>query len=118
MMSEPLIVSNPSAQLLLRMASRLGVSVGYLLGESPDIDNVMSESKANWLTWLRQNNSLNTSVAVEILEDWRGEYQRTRTLATVKSFRSIEQPVSTIDWDKRYQQKRRKAGSDDQIKLL
>jgi transcriptional regulator with XRE-family HTH domain len=118
MMSEPLIVSNPSAQLLLRMARRLGVSVGYLLGESPDIDSVMSESKANWLTWLRQNNSLNTSVAVEILEDWRGEYQRTRTLATVKSFRSIEQSVSTIDWDKRYQQKRGKVASDDQIKLL
>jgi transcriptional regulator with XRE-family HTH domain len=118
MMSEPLIVSNPSSQLLLRMARRLGVSAGYLLGESPDVDSIMSESKANWLAWLRQNDSLNTSIAVEILDEWRGEYQRTRTLATVKSFRSIEQPVSTVDWDKRYQRKRRKAGSHDQIELL
>lgn len=118
MMNEPLIVSNPSAQLLLRIAGRLGVSVGYLLGESPDIDSVMSESKTNWFTWLRQNASLNTKVAVEVLEDWRGEYQRTRTLATVKSFRAIEQPISTTDWDRRYQQRKRTANNDDQIKLL
>jgi transcriptional regulator with XRE-family HTH domain len=118
MMNEPLIVSNPSSQLLLRMAGRLGVSVGYLLGESPDIDSIMSESKASWFTWLRQNNSLNTKVAVEIMDDWRDDYQRTRTLATVKSFRAIEQPVSTTEWDRRYQQKQRKVNNDDQIRLL
>jgi hypothetical protein len=118
MMNEPLTVSNPSAQLLLRMAGRLGVSAAYLLGESPDIDSVMSESKANWFSWLRQNTNLNTKVAVEVLEDWRVDYQRTRTLATVKSFRAIEQPVSTIEWDKRYQSKKTKTRNDDQINLL
>ena len=52
----------------------------------------MSESKASWFSWLRQNDNLNTKVAVAILEDWRGEYQRTRTLATVKSFRAMSSP--------------------------
>ena len=49
MMEEPFTVSNPSARLLMRMSARLSVSVGYLLGESPQVDPIITESKASWL---------------------------------------------------------------------
>jgi transcriptional regulator with XRE-family HTH domain len=118
MMNEPLIVSNPSSQLLLRMAGRLGVSAAYLLGESPELDNVMSESKANWFAWMRANSMLNAQVAVEALDEWRAEYQRTQTLATVKSFRAIERPISVIEWNERYEAKKRKPNDNGQLKLV
>ena len=41
-------MSNPNARLLRRMSVRLQVSVGYLLGEAPQVDTVMTESKASW----------------------------------------------------------------------
>jgi transcriptional regulator with XRE-family HTH domain len=48
LMNEPLIVSNPGARLLQRMSRLLGVSVGFLLGESAPADAVVSESHATW----------------------------------------------------------------------
>jgi|ERR1035438_306704 transcriptional regulator with XRE-family HTH domain len=117
MMKEPLIVSNPSSQLLLRMAGRLGVSVAYLLGESPELDNVLSESKTNWFAWMRENSTLNSQVAVAVLDEWRTQYQRTQTLATVKSFRAIERPVSVIDWNERYEAKKRKPSDNGQLRF-
>jgi transcriptional regulator with XRE-family HTH domain len=118
MMNEPLTVSNPSSQLLLRMADRLGVSAAYLLGESPEFDNVMSESKANWFAWLRGNTTLNPQAAVEVLDEWRDEYQRTQTLATVKSFRAIERPISVIEWNERYEARKRKRTDNGQFRLV
>ena len=48
MMAEPFVVSNPSGRLLRRMSVRLKVGVGYLLGEAPQVDPVITESKASW----------------------------------------------------------------------
>jgi transcriptional regulator with XRE-family HTH domain len=118
MMNEPLTVSNPSSQLLLRMAGRLGVSVAYLLGESRELDNVMSESKTNWFAWMRENTTLNSRVAVEVLDEWRAQHQHTQTLATVKSFRAIERPVSLVETNERYEARKRKPSDNGQIKLI
>ena len=78
MMKEPIRVSNPSVYLLKRMAVMLGVSVGYLLGETADSDPVMMQSLASWRSWLDATPGLDASLAMTLRDEWKDEYLRDR----------------------------------------
>jgi len=107
MIDEPLVMSNPSARLLKRMGTLLGVSVGFLLGESQDADPVLTESRATWRARVRETSGLDAEIAVSIQEDWQLSYKRKAHQPTVASFRNVQKAMTATDWDKLYQQKRR-----------
>jgi transcriptional regulator with XRE-family HTH domain len=105
LMKEPFAVSNPSARLLRRMSIRLGVSVGYLLGETVDSDPILTESLAAWNTWIESTEKLDARVAIKIKRDWKDEYGKSRRQTVgVASFRSINVVMRETDWDKKYQE--------------
>ena len=119
MMEEPFTVSNPSARILKRMSVRLQVGVGYLLGEAPQIDTLITESKASWGQWLKGSLDINGALAVEILDDWEKEVSYARS-PSVGSARNLtgKTPMKAADWDRRYQEKARTSGNGSQRKIL
>lgn len=115
LMNEPLTVSNPSTRLLQRMARRLGVTVGYLLHDSPEFDIVSVESNATWRQWIGNKDQVNGSVALEILDSWKDEYNRAKSEATLASYRKELRPVTEADWERRYQKQITKLGQNAKL---
>lgn len=104
LMDEPFTVSNPSARLLKRMSALLGVSVGYLLGETIETDPVLTESRATWNSWIENAPNLQAAVANRVKRDWQEDYSRTRKEPLAASFRNMSGIMREADWDKLYQE--------------
>jgi len=75
MFTEPFVVCNPSAMLLMRMARVLNVAVGHLLWETPNDDAVFSASFAGWKAWVSETDGLDARTALAIRDNWAEEYQ-------------------------------------------
>lgn len=118
LMREQIAVSNPSAQLLKRLAIRLGTSVAYLLGETEDTDPLWVESNASWRKWIDETPSLEASLALAIRDEWRHEYRLNQNGQSTASFRRSSQTVTEADWQQRYQQKLKKVGTSATPKLF
>ncbi|MGA8086272.1 MAG: helix-turn-helix transcriptional regulator [Terracidiphilus sp.] len=104
MMDEPISVSNPSARLLKRMSTRLGESVGFLLGEKQQDDAIYRESKENWHAWVRESDEkVDARTAIEIFDEWKAEYFDGRLESSPISFRADVKPMGKPDWDGRFQ---------------
>ena len=82
LLSEPLTVANPSAQLLKRMSVILHVSVGFLLGETEETNPAWVESNATWHEWARNARGLDGSIMVSIRDEWRDQFRENRKLDT------------------------------------
>lgn len=119
MMKEPFTVSNPSARLLRRMSVRLQVSVGYLLGEAPQVDTVMTESKASWDQWLKGSTNINGALAVAIRKDWEKQvsYARSESGGSARNL-SGQTALTVADWDRRYQKKARTRDNGSQRSMF
>jgi transcriptional regulator with XRE-family HTH domain len=104
---EPFAVSNPSARLLKRMAVRLGVGVGYLLGETAETDPLLVESTATWHSWIRKTTGLDAALAVQIRDEWMDGYPRQhfQTTASPRKDPKYSKPMREADWDAEYQKK-------------
>lgn len=103
MMEEPISVSNPSARLLKRMSTRLGESVGFLLGEKPQDDPIYRESKENWHAWVRESDEkVDARTAFEIFDQWKTEYFGGRVESSPISLRAEVKPMGKPDWDERF----------------
>jgi len=76
LMDEPFTVSNPSARLLKRMSTLLGVSVGYLLGETIETDPVLTESLATWNAWIENTPNIQAAPANRIKRGLAGGLQQ------------------------------------------
>jgi transcriptional regulator with XRE-family HTH domain len=121
MIHESFVVSNLSARLLKRLGVLLGVSVGYLLGESKEADPVWIESHASWRNWIRTG-GIEAGLAYELKEEWEAEYIR-KTAQHEPSYASHRNEISPRqekDWDIEYQKrlKRIAAARNDQTKLF
>ncbi len=73
MFREPMVVSNPSAILLLRIAKLLNVTVAHLLHEPGVDDAVFVASVASWKTWVSKTDGLDAKIAWAIRENWAEE---------------------------------------------
>lgn len=106
MMDEPFLVANPGAQLLKRIAHRLGERVAFLLGEAEENDPVWTESTASWRSWVEKNEGLlDAAKALRIRDDWRRSYATDRRdQQSSASFRTPTRLMREADWDKRYRQ--------------
>lgn len=119
LIEEPFAVSNPSARLLRRMATRLGERTGYLLGETDETDPVWIESHSSWRRWIESNPAAEAAVALSIRDQWRTEYSASRREeATTASFRRSTKPMREADWDAKYKEARKRGGADGQRSLL
>jgi transcriptional regulator with XRE-family HTH domain len=105
LMEEHLVTSNPSAQLLRRMALRLGTTVGYLLGETGETDPTWIESQASWKRWIDNNPTVPACTAVALQEEWLHEHRLAQNQQTTASFRKSKGPVTEGDWKERYTRK-------------
>lgn len=103
---ESFVVSNPSARVLKRLGVLLGVSVGYLLGESKDADPVWIQSQACWRNWIRTP-SVEAGLAYELKEEWEAEYMRKtgQREPSYASHRNEISPREEKDWDIEYQKR-------------
>jgi hypothetical protein len=101
--AEPLLVSNPGAILLRKMARVLNVSVGHLLGESAAEDVVYVASLASWKQWVNDTDGLDAKIAFGIREKWIEEYELKRDMMN-ESSQKAEEPMSKADWAARYAQ--------------
>ena len=119
MMDEPFAVSNPSARLLRRMSIRFDARVGYLLGETRQVDPVITESKASWHQWLKGSPNINGVLAVEIKENWEREVIYAGT-ASVGSPRNLvgTTAMKVVDWDRRYRKKVKTGDNGSQQSLF
>ena len=108
MMDEQFAVSNPSARLLKRISARLGTTVGFLIGESEEADPIWVESNDSWRKWVNTS-KLDAKIAIDLRDEWRHEYNMNRAEQTTASFRKSFKALSEVDWDKRYQQRAKKA---------
>lgn len=103
MMDEPIIVTNPSALILRRMAHRLGERVAFLLGEAEENDAVWLESNTSWRSWFERSQSVVPRIAFEMRDEWRNSYKaEKREEQTVASFRKPSRLMREADWDKKY----------------
>ena len=109
LMDEQVVVSNPSATLLKRMAVLLGTSVAYLVGESEETDPVWVESHATWRRWA-ESTKVDAGAALSIKDEWRHEYRQNRGQQTTASFRQSVRTMSVVDWDRLYQDRSKKKG--------
>jgi len=110
LINEPFAVTNPSVRLLKRMAARLGVSVGYLLGETAETDPVLVESTATWHSWIRKTPGLDAAISVEIRDEWvAGFRQDFRNNVSPRKDAKHSKPMRESDWDVAYQLKKRSA---------
>src|ERR1019366_3179740 len=102
LMDEPFLVSNPSAQLLKRMAHRLGERVAFLLGEAEENDPVWTESNASWRSWIEKTEGVEAATALRIRDDWRHSYATDRReQQSCASFRNPTRLMREADWDRR-----------------
>ena len=99
-------MSNPSARLLKRMSVKLRVSVGHLLGEAPQVDPIITESRASWVRWLKTSSRIDGILAVEIKEDWenKARYARAASIGSARN-RVGTTAMKVADWDRRYKKK-------------
>jgi transcriptional regulator with XRE-family HTH domain len=105
LMEEQFAVSNPSARLLKRISSLLGVSVSYLLGESPDAaDPIYVESNASFRRWIGSTPGVDGGLALSMRDEWRSEFRERKMEANTTSFRREDPLMKEVDWDKRYRQ--------------
>jgi transcriptional regulator with XRE-family HTH domain len=104
MTHESFVVSNPSARLLRRLAVLLGVSIGYLLGDSKEADSVWVDSQASWRKWTRTP-GIQAGLANDIREDWEAEYllKMGQLEPSYASHRNEISPRQEKDWDIEYQ---------------
>ncbi|HEY4050330.1 MAG TPA: hypothetical protein VGM27_25990 [Acidobacteriaceae bacterium] len=79
LMEEPFVVSNPSARLLKRMATRLGTSVAFLIGESEETDPVWVESNASWRRWIDNTPNVDAATALSMRDEWRHDHLHYRS---------------------------------------
>ena len=105
MMDEPFVVSNPSARLLKRIATLLGVSVGYLLGEAKEADPIWNESHNAWRTWIKNNPDVKAQTATDIFDEWQRDHNLNVRQPSLRSFRDAKTTMAEMDWDRRYQQR-------------
>jgi transcriptional regulator with XRE-family HTH domain len=121
MTHESFLVSNPSARLLKRLGVLLGVSVGYLLGDSKEADPVWIDSQASWRKWTRTP-GVEAGLANDIREDWEAEYimKAGKLEPSYASHRNELLPRHEKDWDIEYQKhlKRVAAERDGQTQLF
>lgn len=110
LLEEQFIVSNPSALLLNRMASKLCTSVGYLLGEADEADAIYVESKASWNKWIA-NNHVEAIEASALWDEWVRQYHLQQNEPSTASFRKTIRPMNESDWQKLHESKTRKAGA-------
>jgi transcriptional regulator with XRE-family HTH domain len=109
MMEEPISVSNPSARLLKRMSVLLGESVGFLLGEKEQDDEVYRESKESFFAWVGgSEEGVDARTALAVFDDWKTEYFARKVESSPASFRAEVRPMRKVDWDGKFQ--RAKAG--------
>ncbi|MGB0065010.1 MAG: helix-turn-helix transcriptional regulator [Terracidiphilus sp.] len=119
MMEEPISVSNPSAKLLKRMSIRLGVSVGFLLGENQQDDAVYRESKENWNAWARESGeSVDACTALAIYDEWKEEYSARKVESSPISFRKDVKPMAKTDWDEAFQRAKANRRTSKQQRLI
>lgn len=118
LMEENLIVSNPSAQLLGRMAALFGTTVGYLLGEGEETDAVWVESKASWKRWIDSDPGIGASLANAILEEWAHDFRVGQNEQSVASYRKPVGPLTEADWKSRYERKKGKVAANASGKLF
>jgi transcriptional regulator with XRE-family HTH domain len=111
LMDDQFAVSNPSARLLKRMAVRLCTTVAFLIGESEEADPVWVETHESWRKWINSS-SVDAKVAVDLRDEWRHEYELNRVEQTTASFRKSFGPLSSVDWDSRYQLRIKKVGTN------
>jgi transcriptional regulator with XRE-family HTH domain len=113
MTHESFVVSNPSARLLKRLAVLLGVSVGYLLGDSKEADPVWIDSQAAWRKWTRTP-GIEAGLANDIREDWEAEYLlKTGQLEpSYTSHRNEIAPRQEKDWDIEYQKRLKRVSEE------
>jgi len=115
MVEEPLIVSNPSAVLLRRIAHRLGVTVSYVLGESDDLDPIWAQSNTNWRKWIDQSGGIDAKVALEIRDEWRQKYRE----AVGHDTGSLRKPSMQVeDWRRQYTERTQRIRRDKERGLL
>ena len=103
LMDEQFTVSNPSARLLKRMASRLCVTVGFLLGESEESDAVWIASNAALRKWVEDTPNLDAAMVFSMRDEWRHDFQLNKAALTTTSFRKTFPTMREVDWDLRYQ---------------
>jgi transcriptional regulator with XRE-family HTH domain len=104
MMVEPISVSNPSARLLKRMSILLGESVGFLLGEKEQDDEIYRESKESFFAWVGESEeSVDARTALGIFDDWKAEYFARKVESSPVSFRDEVRPMGKVDWDQKFQ---------------
>lgn len=121
LLSEPLTVSNPSAQLLKRMSAILHVSVGFLLGETEDTNPIWVESNATWHEWAKNSKGLDGSIMVSIRDEWREQFRENRKLDTspLSPRRKTavngnhNRSMSVDDWSDLYAKRAPKAGDNN-----
>jgi transcriptional regulator with XRE-family HTH domain len=110
LMDEQFNVSNPSAVLLTRMAHKLCTSVGYLLGEIDEADPIYLESRASWSKWIA-NNHVEARDASALWEEWVREHHLQQNEPSTASFRRTIRSMNESDWQKRHENKTKKAGA-------
>ena len=96
------------------MSLTLGVSVGFLLGETFETDPVLTESLATWNKWVEDTPGLDAAIANRIKKDWHDEYGRGRKqmAGSTSSFRNTVGAMREGDWDSRYQEATRVKGNN------
>ena len=106
MTHESFVISNPSARLLKRLGILLGVSVGYLLGDSKEADPVWIDSQASWRKWTRTS-GIEAGLANDIREDWEAEYllKMGQLEPSYASNRNEVAARKEKDWDIEYQRR-------------
>lgn len=121
MTHESFVVSNPSARLLKRLCVLLGVSVGYLLGDSKEADPVWIDSEASWRKWTRTP-GIEAGLANDIREDWEAQYllKAGQLEPGYASYRNEIFPRREKDWDIEYQKRAKRVPEerDDQAPLF
>jgi transcriptional regulator with XRE-family HTH domain len=104
LMDEHPSVTNPSLRLLKKIATVLGESVAYLIGESEEADPIWTESKATWHTWATTTSGLDAALALRIKDNWCDQYRARKSQPAMASFRRNLHALSKGDWDSRYRE--------------
>jgi len=109
-------VANPGAQLLKRIAHRLGERVAFLLGEAEENDPVWTESTASWRFWIEKNEGLlDAAKALRMRDEWCRSYATDRRdQQSSASFRTPTRLMREADWDKRYRQQIKNGARNEQ----
>lgn len=114
MMQEPLVVSNPSACLLTRLAILLDVSVAYLIGESDETDPAWLESNSAWRRWVDAAGGLDAALSLKLRDEWRHDYSTMkREQISPSSLRASVGPMKERDWQLAYDKALKQEGENE-----